>query len=206
MHHLLCFFSPVLKAVLSSLCFQIANPTMHALAQDHLNDVFSNIVALVCGIIGMKKKKISKYIYIYSFLRTISLAAKALQGAIKATQVVVLDPVGAIIISLYIIFCWLKQLREQVRHLSGYTAEPEFLQKITWLTLNHSPFIQKIDTVRAFHFGISFLVEVELILPETMTLKQAHDIGDSLKEELEKLPEVELAFVHLDYSVDALEY
>ena len=109
-------------------------------------------------------------------------------------------------ISLYIIFCWLRQLREQVRNLSGIAAEPEFLQKITWLTLNHSPLIKQIDTVRAFHFGISFLVEVELILPETMSLKDAHDIGQSLKTKLETLPEVEIAFVHLDYTVDALDY
>jgi divalent metal cation (Fe/Co/Zn/Cd) transporter len=39
-----------------------------------------------------------------------------------------------------------------------------------------------------------------------MTLKDAHDIGDSLQTRLEKLPEVEIAFVHLDYTVEALEY
>ncbi len=192
----------VIKAILSFLCFQISNPTMYALAQDHLNDVFSNIVALACGIIGKKQS----LLFLFYFYISTFIAAKALHGAIKKTEVVVLDPLGAIIISLYIIICWLKQLRKQVRHLSGYAAEPEFLQKITWLTLNHSPLIKQIDTVRAFHFGTSFLVEVELILPETMTLKDAHDIGDSLKDKLEKVPEVELAFVHLDYAVDALEY
>lgn len=134
------------------------------------------------------------------------LASKALDGAIKTTKLVVIDPVGAIAISLYIIFCWLRQLRKQVRYLTGYKAEPEFLQKITWFTLNHSPLIKQIDTVRAFHFGTSFLVEVELILPESMTLKDAHDIADSLKIKLEKLPEVELAFVHLDYTIDTLKY
>ncbi|CAF4349271.1 unnamed protein product, partial [Adineta steineri] len=113
---------------------------------------------------------------------------------------------GAIFISLYIIFCWLKQLRSQVRNLSGYAAEPEFLQKITWLTLHHSQLIEKIDTVRAFHFGTQFLVDVEIILPETMSLKQAHDIGASLQESLENLPEVEIAYVHLDYAVDPLKY
>ncbi|CAF1201035.1 unnamed protein product [Adineta ricciae] len=174
----------VTKAVLSFLCYQVANPTMYAVAQDHRNDVFSNFVALACGII----------------------AAKALDGSIKDPEVVVIDPIGAIIISLYIIFCWLKQLREQVRNLSGYKAKPEFLQKITWLTLQHSPLIQKIDTVRAFHFGTSFLVEVEVILPETMSLKEAHDIGDGLQTKLESIPEVERAFVHLDYVVEALEY
>lgn len=117
-----------------------------------------------------------------------------------------MDPIGAILISLYIIFCWLKQLREHVRNLSGYKAPPDFLQKITWLTLQHSPLIQKIDTVRAFHFGTSFLVEVEIILPETMSLKEAHDIGDSLWYKLESLPEVERAFVHLDYTVEPLAH
>jgi divalent metal cation (Fe/Co/Zn/Cd) transporter len=129
-----------------------------------------------------------------------------LDGSIKDREIVIIDPLGAIMISLYIIFCWLRQLREQVRNLSGYKAKPEFLQKITWLTLHHSSLIQKIDTVRAFHFGTSFLVEVEVILPETMSLKQAHDIGDSLQIKLESIPEVERAFVHLDYVVEALEY
>ncbi len=72
--------------------------------------------------------------------------------------------------------------------------------------MDHSPLIQKIDTVRAFHFGTSFLVEVEVILPESMSLKQAHDIGNRLQTKLECIPEVERAFVHLDYVVEALEY
>ena len=176
---------------------------MRAVAHDHLNDVFSNIVALVCGVIG---KRMSKVTLMDESCIFISSAAAALSGSIKKTEVVVVDPVGAILVSFYIIFCWGKQLREQVRNLTGYKAEPEFLQQITWVTLHHSPFIRQIDTVRAFHFGTSFLVEVEIILPETMSLKEAHDIGDSLKEKLEKVPEVELAFVHLDYTVDALQY
>ncbi|CAF0899158.1 unnamed protein product [Didymodactylos carnosus] len=169
----------VLKALLSFLCYQIANPTMNAVAQDHRNDVVSNIVALVFGIV----------------------AAKAVDGTIKKQEVVVVDPIGAILISLYIIFCWIQQLRKQIKHLSGYTAKPEFLQQVTWLTLQHSPLITKIDTVRAFHFGTSFLVEVDIILPEIMTLKEAHTIGASLQKKLEHLSEVERAFVHLDYEV-----
>jgi hypothetical protein len=55
-------FIVVCKAVLSFLCFQIPNPTMRALAQDHLNDVFSNIVALGCGIVG---KKIQGYSFCF---------------------------------------------------------------------------------------------------------------------------------------------
>ena len=139
-------------------------------------------------------------------LNLIFQAAAALSGSIKNTRVTLIDPIGAILVSLYIIFSWGRQLRNQVRNLSGYKAEPEFLQKITWLTLNHSPFIRQIDTVKAFHFGTSFMVEVELILPESMSLKEAHNIGQSLKEKLEKLPEVEMAFVHLDYTPSSSEF
>ena len=37
------------------------------------------------------------------------------------------------------------------------------------------------------------------MLPESMELKESHDIGESLQQKLEKFPTVERAFVHLDY-------
>ena len=40
------------KAILFILCYRINNPTMSALAEDNRNDVISNIVALICGLIG----------------------------------------------------------------------------------------------------------------------------------------------------------
>ena len=65
--------------------------------------------------------------------------------------------------------------------------------------MNHDRHIRHIDTVRAFHFGNNFLVEMDIVLPEDMSLRVAHDIGESLQQRLENLPEVERAFVHLDY-------
>lgn len=50
--------------------------------------------------------------------------------------------------------------------LTGHTARPDFLKKITWIALNHHPDVLLIDTVRAFHFGSNFLVEVDIVLPE----------------------------------------
>ena len=35
-----------------------------------------------------------------------------------------------------------------------------------------------------------------------MTLRDAHDIGESLQEKIESLPEIERAFVHLDYETN----
>jgi divalent metal cation (Fe/Co/Zn/Cd) transporter len=86
--------------------------------------------------------------------------------------------------------------------LTGHTARPDFLKKITWIALNHHPKVQLIDTVRAFHFGNNFLVEVDIVLPEEMSLRESHDIGESLQHKIERLPEVERAFVHLDYECE----
>ena len=91
---------------------------------------------------------------------------------------------------------------EQIRMLTGVTAKPGFLSKITWICLNHHQQITKIDTVRAFHFGSRFLVEVDIVLPRDMTLDATHEIGESLQQKLESLKEVERAFVHVDWETD----
>jgi divalent metal cation (Fe/Co/Zn/Cd) transporter len=39
--------------ILFVLCSRESSETLNALAQDHRNDVFSNIIALVCGTLGM---------------------------------------------------------------------------------------------------------------------------------------------------------
>ena len=44
--------------------------------------------------------------------------------------------------------------------------------------------------------------QVDIVLPESMLLREGHDIGESLQLKLERLPEVERAFVHLDYETD----
>ena len=83
--------------------------------------------------------------------------------------------------------------------LTGYTAGPDFLSKVTWIALHHDPNITHIDTVQAYHSGHHFLVRVDIVLPEYMCLRETHDIGESLQRKLENIPEVERAFVHVDY-------
>ncbi|KAK4471430.1 hypothetical protein MN116_004858 [Schistosoma mekongi] len=110
-----------------------------------------------------------------------------------------LDPIGAILIGSYILYSWYKLGAEQIRNLAGHTADPRFIQKIAFVCLNYHPYIERLDTIRAFHFGEHFLVEVDIVLPKEMYLQEAHDIGEGLQKQLEKLETVERAFVHLDY-------
>uniref|UniRef100_A0A5B6ZA33 Uncharacterized protein n=3 Tax=Davidia involucrata TaxID=16924 RepID=A0A5B6ZA33_DAVIN len=110
-----------------------------------------------------------------------------------------MDPVGAIILALYTIRTWSLTVLENVNSLVGRSAAPEYLQKLTYLCWNHHKAIRHIDTVRAYTFGSHYFVEVDIVLPADMPLQEAHDIGESLQEKLEMLPEIERAFVHLDY-------
>lgn len=167
----------VIKLTLYLVCRRVSSSTVQALAMDHRNDVLSNAVAIIFGYIGSHQM----------FEKT------------GKTELSYLDPIGAILISIYIMVNWWKTGYGQIKLLTGYTAKPMFLSKLTWICLNHDNNVKQIDTVRAFYFGNNFLVEVDIVLPEEMSLKQAHDIGESLQQKLERLPEVERAFVHLDY-------
>ena len=83
--------------------------------------------------------------------------------------------------------------------LLGKSASPKILQTLTFVARNHHPDIIAIDTVRAYHYGYNYLVELDIVLPRDMPLQAAHDIGESLQYKLECLDKVERAFVHLDY-------
>lgn len=112
-----------------------------------------------------------------------------------------IDPVGAIILAIYTISNWSGTVLENAVSLIGQSASPEVLQKLTYLVIRH-PKVKRVDTVRAYTFGVLYFVEVDIELPEDLPLIEAHTIGESLQIKLEKLPEVERAFVHLDYECD----
>ncbi|KAK7496771.1 hypothetical protein BaRGS_00011980 [Batillaria attramentaria] len=167
----------VIKFILWIICRRVKSSIVQALALDHRNDVCSNTVAIVCGYLGSQQ----------------------FQNDFDLDGFKYVDPAGAILISLYTIYNWWQMGAEQIKLLTGRTATPEFLSKVTWMVLDHDENIRHIETVRAFHSGNNFLVEVDIVLPETMPLGVAHDIGERLQQKLESLPEVERAFVHLDY-------
>ncbi|KEH28211.1 Mn-specific cation diffusion facilitator transporter MTP8.1 [Medicago truncatula] len=112
-----------------------------------------------------------------------------------------IDPIGAILLAIYTISNWSGTVMENAVSLVGQSAPPELLQKLTYLVIMHSQ-IKRIDTVRAYSFGVLYFVEVDIELPEDLPLKEAHIIGESLQINLEKLPEVERAFVHLDFECE----
>ena len=103
-------------------------------------------------------------------------------------------------LAFYTMRTWSKTVLENVNSLVGKSASPDYLQKLTYLCWNHHQAIRHIDTVKAYTFGSHYFVEVDIVLPSDMPLQKAHhDIGEALQKKLESLPEIERAFVHLDY-------
>eukprot|EP01108_Squamamoeba_japonica_P005580 TRINITY_DN4459_c0_g1_i1.p1 TRINITY_DN4459_c0_g1~~TRINITY_DN4459_c0_g1_i1.p1 ORF type:complete len:504 (-),score=168.09 TRINITY_DN4459_c0_g1_i1:33-1544(-) len=113
-----------------------------------------------------------------------------------------LDATAAILMSAWIMLTWARTGWAHVQIMSGKSASPAFLSQLTFLAWNHDARVLAIDTVRAFHLSFGYLVEVDIVLPEDMRLREAHDIGEALQIKFESLPDVERAFVHLDFEVE----
>ncbi|KAK9861934.1 hypothetical protein WJX84_004692 [Apatococcus fuscideae] len=159
------------KIILYFLCTALkqTSDSMLALAEDHCNDVASNLTAIATATF-----------------------------AIMVPKVWWIDAMGAILISMYIIYSWAIISKTQVDKLVGRAAPEEFVGELEMLASTHHDELE-IDVIRAYHFGPRFIVEMEVVMPEGMTVRASHDIALILQHKVEELEAVERCFVHVDY-------
>ena len=166
-------FSFFAKAGLYWYCTSVhkvtGNDTVKAVALDHLNDVLSIFSATLAAVTSY-----------------------------CSASLLWVDPVSAILISVYIMREWWETAEDQANMLVGKVASSSFLDEVRKLADAHH-LEMKVDVIRAYHFGPKYLVEIEVVLPPTMRLKKTHDIGMELQHKVEAFEEVERAFVHIDY-------
>jgi len=160
-----------LKIGLFILCNRLrkVSGTAMALAEDHRNDVMSNVTAITTAVI-----------------------------AFHCPNVWWMDPAGALVISAYIIWCWVNVGKEQARFVVGETADDELIERIKIMANTHHASMQ-LDQIRVYHIGRHYLVELEVVMPPQTTLLLVHDISLDLQKKVEQVPDVERAFVHVDY-------
>ena len=163
-----------LKFLLWIYCRQYKDsPIAMALAEDHFNDVLSNSAALAAVIFA------DKFPSLWWF-----------------------DPAGGILISLYIIYSWWKIGKDEYQKLLGKNAHSDDITEITKVVnqfCNNAQYELTLDVVRAYHSGRNIVTEIEMIMDKTTTLEITHDICLMLQKDVEKLNQVERAFVHCDY-------
>ncbi|WVQ73508.1 hypothetical protein IAR50_003080 [Cryptococcus sp. DSM 104548] len=158
-----------IKAILWAWCSKIPSSGVQALAQDAENDVFFNIMSLAFPWIG------------------------------SVLKWKLLDPIGGMVLSLYIIVEWIKTLHENFANLSGKAAPPDQITRVLYLVSRFNPVLEIAD-VECYHIGDDLIVEVDVILPRSSTLRYAHDVGETVQCVLESLDGVIRAYVHCDYS------
>ncbi|KAJ7754979.1 CDF-like metal transporter [Mycena maculata] len=110
-----------------------------------------------------------------------------------------LDPMGAIIIALGVISSWGRTIYTQFELLAGKSVSRDFLQLLIYNSATFSQEIDKVDTVRAYHSGPDYFVEIDIVMDANTPLWKAHDVSQALQDRIEVLPNVGRAFVHVDY-------
>jgi cation diffusion facilitator family transporter len=110
-----------------------------------------------------------------------------------------LDPGGAIFLSVIISSLWLRTAFTEFLLLVGVVSSVETQQLITYVCVTHSNAIKQIDTVRVYHSGPRLIAEVDVVMDPDASLQETHDVAEELQIKLEQLPDVERAYVHVDY-------
>ncbi|CZT09734.1 hypothetical protein WAI453_006997 [Rhynchosporium graminicola] len=160
----------LIKAMCWFYCRLIKNSSVQALAQDAMTDVVFNIFSIIFPLIGFYAK------------------------------LWWMDALGGLVLSLYVIFNWAGTSAGHIRNLSGAAATADERNVLLYLTMRFARTIKQIQGLQAYHAGDKLNVEVDIVLDESMSLRDSHDLGESLQYVLESVPTVDRAFVHQDYA------
>lgn len=161
-----------LKGIIGICCFKIKTTQVQALVQDCKTDVIFNTLSLLFPLIG------------------------------KQANIWWLDPAGAAILSLFIIYDWASTAIENVTRLCGAQVDTETLKKLTYLAFRFSPLVRGFKAITAYHAGDGIWVEYDILLDEKIPLRRSHDISETLQYCAEALPNVDRCFVTCDYSAE----
>ncbi|XP_074567856.1 metal tolerance protein 4-like [Curcuma longa] len=204
----------VFAAIMATLGFQVLIQALEQLIADHPPEKMSSgqLIWLYSIMLSATAVKLVLWFYCRSSRNEIVRAYAKDHYFDVVTNVVGLvaavlgdklywwiDPVGAIILAVYTVINWSATVWENAASLVGQSASPEMLQKLTYLVTRHDRRIKHVDTVRAYTFGSLYFVEVDIELPGELPLSEVHAVAESLQEKIEKVPEVERAFVHADF-------
>ncbi|KAK4057955.1 hypothetical protein OIO90_001174 [Microbotryomycetes sp. JL221] len=164
----------LVKFVMWAWCRSIRNSSVEALTQDAENDIVFNLFSMIFPYAG------------------------------QLLHWRVLDPIGGLLLSIYIIIEWIETLIDNIVKLTGRRALPQEHQRVAYLLTRFSPLIRGVQHLSVYHAGDHYVVEVDIVLPPNTALTTAHDIGEACQFAIEQLDQVDRAFVHVDVTFNPL--
>lgn len=111
----------------------------------------------------------------------------------------ILDPVGGAGLSIYIISEWVSTLADTTDKLTGKVASAQDAGRCLYLVSRFS-LVKAISGFEMYHVGDTMVAEVDVVLPMSFKLKEAHDLGEIITYCIESLTGIERAYIHLDYN------
>jgi len=108
-----------------------------------------------------------------------------------------LDSIAGIIIGLWIIFSGYNVGKSNIDFLIGKSPDKKSLMRVKESALRVKG-VKGLNDVRAHYVGNYFHVELHIEVNKNLSLKTAHDIGKKVEHEIESLPGVNKAFIHID--------
>jgi divalent metal cation (Fe/Co/Zn/Cd) transporter len=87
--------------------------------------------------------------------------------------------------------------RDNVRLLMGEAPPLKRQDELTAIARTCAG-VKEVPSLRAQHMGTELQVHIEIAVEESLTITQAHDIGESVRQRLEAEPDVGNATVHID--------
>ncbi|KAL8294104.1 hypothetical protein RB597_008098 [Gaeumannomyces tritici] len=160
----------VIKGLCWFWCRLVKNSSVQALAADASTDVIFNAGSIAFPIIG-------------SF-----------------AGIWWMDALGGLLLSLVVVVNWSQTSVEHIKNLCGFSASADQRNILLYLTMRFAKTIKQIQGLQAYHSGDKLNVEVDIVLDASTSLKDSHDLAESLQYVLESVPIVDRAFVHTDYA------
>ena len=107
------------------------------------------------------------------------------------------DALAGLVVAGFLVKVSLEIIFENVGYLTGRAPPFEICEEIKKRALS-VPNVLGIHDLRAHYVGNKLHVELHIEVPEGLDLKEAHDISEEVKKRIEDMPEVEVAFIHVD--------
>lgn len=181
-------------------CRMIKNSSVQALAQDAMTDVVFNIFSIIFPLGKSPRLTPSQRRSLAINPQWIPARSLQIRSVGYYAQVWWLDALGGLFLSLYVIINWSRTSASHIRNLTGAAASADERNVLLYLTMRFARSIKQIQGLQAYHSGDRLNVEVDIVLDESMSLRDSHDVSESLQYVLESVPSVDRAFVHQDYA------
>jgi divalent metal cation (Fe/Co/Zn/Cd) transporter len=150
----------VIKLLCWFYCRLIRNSSVQALAQDAITDVVFNTFSIIFPLIGYY------------------------------ARVWWLDAFGGLVLSCYVILNWSRTSATHIRNLTGAAATADERNILLYMTMRFAKTIKQIQGIQAYHAGDKLNVEVDIVVDENTSLRDSHDLGESLQYVLGKFFEM----------------